>query len=75
MPINFTVVPVEDVEDAEGGGSSAAAAGGTKTDNTVPTVLVEEDGDPSQAQDSGTTLTGPTPAATLVLVGITTEKV
>lgn len=57
MPINFTVVPVED---AEGGGSSAAA-GGAKADNSVPTVVVE-DGDPSPAQDSGTSPTGRTPA-------------
>ncbi|TNM97609.1 solute carrier family 12 member 7-like isoform X2 [Takifugu flavidus] len=50
MPINFTVVPVED---AEGGASSAAAAGGTKADISVPTVVVGEDGDRFQGQDSG----------------------
>lgn len=73
MPINFTVVPVED---AEGGGSGAAAAGGAKPDNLVPrVVVVEEDGDPSPpAQDSGTSPTGRTPAATLLLFGITTEN-
>ncbi|TWW73963.1 hypothetical protein D4764_15G0013590 [Takifugu flavidus] len=49
MPINFTVVPVED---AEGGASSAAAAGGTKADISVPTVVVGEDGDRFQGQDS-----------------------
>lgn len=68
MPINFTVVPVEDAE-----GSSAAADGGAKADSSVPTVVVE-DGDPSQAQDSGTSLTARTAAATLVLFGITTEN-
>lgn len=50
MPINFTVVPVEDAE-----GGSAAADGGAKADSSVPTVVVE-DGDPCQAQDSGTSL-------------------
>lgn len=69
MPINFTVVPVED---AEGGGGSAGAAGGAKP---VPTVVVEEDGDPSLAQDSGTSLTGRTPAAALLLFRFTTEIV
>lgn len=65
MPINFTVVPVED---AEGGASSAAAAGGTNADVSAPTVVVGEDGDRFQGQDSGRT-----PAATvgLVLSGIT----
>lgn len=53
MPINFTVVPVED---AEGAGSSAAAAGGSKEDNSVPTLVVGEDGDSYQGQDSGTKL-------------------
>lgn len=60
MPINFTVVPVED---AEGGGSSAAAAGGTKADISVPTVVLGEDGDRCQAQSSGTSLTCRAPAA------------
>lgn len=49
MPINFTVVPVEDAE----GGGSAAAASGAKADRTVPTVVVE-DGEAQPAQDSGT---------------------
>lgn len=67
MPINFTVVPVED---ADGGGSGTAAAGGTKADRSVPTVVVD-DGDTPQAQDSGRYLTGGAPAAALLLFGIT----
>lgn len=66
MPINFTVVPVEDAE----GGGSAAAASGAKADRTVPTVVVE-DGEAQPAQDSGTS--GGAAAAPL-LFGIADSK-
>lgn len=73
MPINFTVVPVED---AEGGASSAAAAGGTKADISAPAVVVGEDGDRFQGPDSGTQDSGTICATVgLVLSGITTKKV
>lgn len=73
MPINFTVVPVED---EEGDGSSAAATGGTKPDISAPTVVVGDDGDRCQGQDSGTALKCRTPSGTpgLVLFGIAIKK-
>lgn len=64
MPINFTVVPVED---AEGG---AASAGGAKPDLSVPIVVVGEDGDRFLGPDSGTAHTCRTAAPVgLVLSG------